>query len=115
MLRPLRRGLGRVQRGRPASAGSDRELGGDAVGRYITDKDESQHIVRVHGTGAFTTLVLPWRKGEKPTGLTVTQDGDAILVKTANAVTRIEPMGYSSTTARGTVKRTLGSRGGSPR
>ena len=85
-------------------------------GGYITDKDESQHILRVHGTGAFTTLVLPWRKGEKPTGLTVTQDGDAILVKTADTAMRIEPTGYSFTTGRGTVKRTFGSSSGaSPR
>jgi len=76
-------------------------------GAHITDKEERQHILRVHGTGPFTTVILPWRKGEKPAGLTVRQDGDAILVNTATTATRIEPSGYSSTTTRGTVVRTF--------
>ncbi len=74
-------------------------------GAHITDKEERQHILRVHGAGPFTTVVLPWRRGEEPAGLTVTRDGAAILVKTSTMATRIEPDGYSSTTTRGTVTR----------
>src|SRR5207244_8937301 len=84
-------------------------------GGYITDKEERQHILRVHGTGPFTTVILPWRRGEKPAGLTVTKDGDAILVKTPTAVTRIEPDAYSFTTTRGTVARRFAPTGRSPR
>ncbi|OPZ85083.1 MAG: hypothetical protein BWY76_01566 [bacterium ADurb.Bin429] len=43
--------------------------------------EERQHILRIKGTGAFTTLILPWRKG-KPRAATVTREG-ALLVITA--------------------------------
>ena len=84
-------------------------------GAHITDKEERQHILRVHGVGPFTTVILPWRRGERPAGLTVTEDGDAILVKTPTAVTRIEPDAYSFTTTRGTVARRFAPTGRSPR
>ena len=81
-------------------------------GNFITDRLESQHILRVRGTGAFTTVVLPWRRGEKPPGLTVRRDGEAVIVTSASATARIEETGYSVTAAQGTVNRTFDSRAG---
>jgi hypothetical protein len=76
-------------------------------GMFITDKEESQYILRVRGAGAFTSVILPWRRGEKPSGLSVRQDGNAVVVHTGTGTTRITPAGYSSTTAHGTLNRTF--------
>ena len=49
---------------------------------------ESQHILRVHDTGPFTTLILPYRKTEAPVrtvtqqacGIQVVQAGESIVM-----------------------------------
>jgi len=53
--------------------------------------EERQHILRVRGTGPFTTVILPFRKGQKleakvaqqAGGLTVEEAGEAIVVDAA--------------------------------
>ena len=40
---------------------------------------ETQHILRVHGTGSFTTLILPYRKTEPP-ARTITQQSCGIQI-----------------------------------
>ncbi|MFM7292005.1 MAG: hypothetical protein ACKO6B_12360, partial [Planctomycetia bacterium] len=44
--------------------------------------EERQHILRVRGTGSFTTVIVPWKKGKKPAGVEVSTAGDTVLVKT---------------------------------
>ncbi len=65
------------------------------LGGFITDQEERQHILRVRGNGTFTTVILPWRRGEKPEGLSVSREGDAVVVKSATGTARIEPTGYT--------------------
>jgi len=47
--------------------------------------EERQHILRVRGTGSFTTVIVPWKKGKKPEGLEVSTNDGAITVKTATS------------------------------
>ena len=51
--------------------------------------EERQHILRIRGTGASTTVLLPFRHGQRPEGLTVTQEGTDLLVATATETHRI--------------------------
>src|SRR5262249_28009243 len=74
-------------------------------GGHITDKEERQHILRVRGTGPFTTVILPWRRGEKPKGLSVRYEGNAVVVSTAASTARIEPTGYTYTAGGRSVSR----------
>lgn len=64
-------------------------------GPHMTVKQERQHILRVRGNGTFTTLLFPWRRGDKPAELSVRTEGSAVVVKMAGATARIEPTGYS--------------------
>ena len=52
--------------------------------------EERQHILRIRGDGAFTTLIVPWRKGHRPDGMTVTREGRALIVETPRGTFRIE-------------------------
>lgn len=74
-------------------------------GWAITDKTERQHILRIRGAGAFTTVILPWRRGAKPGELTVTREGDAVVIKSSNSTARIDPDGFEWTGTQGSVKR----------
>jgi hypothetical protein len=74
-------------------------------GGHITDKDERQHILRVRGSGPFITVILPWRRGHKPAGLSVSQEGNTIVVRTATDTARIDPAGYSYASKTRTVNR----------
>lgn len=51
--------------------------------------EERQHILRVRGSGPFTTLIVPWRKGHRPDGLTVSQEGGTLVVQTPQGVIRL--------------------------
>ena len=51
--------------------------------------EERQHILRIRGRGAFTTLIVPWRKGRRPAGLKVSREGEALLVATPKGPVRI--------------------------
>ena len=55
--------------------------------------EERQHILRVRGTGSFTTVIVPWMKGKKPEGLEVSTNDGAITVKTATSHVTIAPDG----------------------
>ena len=64
--------------------------GGHAKGRF-----ESQHLLRVKGDDAFTTVIVPWRKGEPPTGLTVVKKEGAVTVTLGNQRVTVDSDGYT--------------------
>jgi hypothetical protein len=74
-------------------------------GGAITDKIERQHILRIRGNRTFTTVIIPWRRGAKPDGLTVTQEGYAVLVKSSTTTARIERTRFRWTGPTGSVTR----------
>ena len=51
--------------------------------------EERQHILRLRGTTAFTTILVPWNKGHQPAGLSVSSDGDALIVRTSHQMLRV--------------------------
>ena len=67
--------------------------------------EESQYILRVRGTGSFTTLIVPWAKGKKPKRISVTLRGDTIVVTTAAGSTSFDPLGFSLTLGGKTIRR----------
>ncbi|MHB9133682.1 MAG: hypothetical protein ACYDBB_21675 [Armatimonadota bacterium] len=50
---------------------------------------ESQHILRMKGTGAFTTFILPHRKGEPRKDLKVIRDGNMVRLEAASEITLV--------------------------
>ena len=62
--------------------------------------EERQHILRVRGDGALATLIVPWRKGSRPDGLTLSRDGDVLVVATSRGTTRIRKDTYEYKAAR---------------
>jgi hypothetical protein len=71
----------------------------------MIDKEERQHILRVRSDGPFTTVILPWRRGEKPAGLRVTQEGETVVISGSAFTARIGPDGYSYRAGTKTVNR----------
>ncbi|MHB9025188.1 MAG: hypothetical protein ACYC7E_13620 [Armatimonadota bacterium] len=59
-----------------------------ATGRPLYE--ERQHILRVRGTGGFTTLILPYRKGEQPADLAVTREGETLRIAAHGETTLID-------------------------
>lgn len=57
--------------------------------------EERQHILRVRGTGAFTTLLASWRKGEKPADLRVERKEGLLRVLAVNQTTTLGPDTYT--------------------
>ena len=55
------------------------------------EPEERQHILRVRGSGSFTTLMLPYRKGERPSDLAVSQDGDGLRRELGRKDTALQP------------------------
>jgi hypothetical protein len=72
-------------------------------GGAVTDKDESQHILRVRGSGQFTMLLVP-RKRNSTTTATVTAQEGGFIVKSGPTTTTIASGGYSVTKG-GTILR----------
>src|SRR5262249_10236163 len=69
-----------VQRFLIGSWGHNLQAGSDQLQQTNgTPFQESQYILRVQGTGSFSTLMLPYRKGEAP-NRTVTQESCGIRV-----------------------------------
>jgi|GEM_PF-807611 len=64
-----------------------------AYGSAVTQREERQHILRVRGTGEFITVIVPWKRGQKPEGLSVTKEGEVIAVTTPKGVIRFKPDG----------------------
>ncbi len=61
--------------------------------------EERQHILRIKGNGSFKTLILPYHKGRKRNDLQVTQDGERIIISTANETTIVADAFYAYTNA----------------
>ena len=59
--------------------------------------EERQHILRIKGNGPFQTIILPYRKGEKPSDLSVTQNGNDVVISHGSEVTRVNPSFYAYT------------------
>jgi hypothetical protein len=57
---------------------------------------ERQHILRVQGTGSFHTLIVPWRKGQKPADLLVQSSSGVISVQQNGRVITFTGSGYSA-------------------
>jgi hypothetical protein len=55
------------------------------------EPEERQHILRVRGSGSFTTVLLPYRKGERPADLVVSQDGADYVIGWAGKTLRFNP------------------------
>jgi hypothetical protein len=82
--------------------GTDREalLGNWAVtlwGGHAKQRLERQHILRLRAGGPFTTVITPWRRGEKPAGLQVEEEAAAVVVTTDSDSTRIDGDGVKWT------------------
>lgn len=60
---------------------------------------EQQHILRVRGTGTFTTLLLPYRKGEAPAQRTVTQEACGLRVVQTGSSLCVGDAGYQFNSA----------------
>jgi len=57
--------------------------------------EERQHILRVRGTGAFTALILPYRKGAKRADLRVEQEGANLRVSAGKETTFVGEGSYA--------------------
>jgi len=79
--------------------------GETAWGGHVTHTEERQHLLRVRGAGSFTTVILPWRKGKKPDGLSVASKGDTILIKSVDLMASIATNGYEVTQSGKTTRR----------
>jgi len=71
-------------------SGNDSDGFKKAQGRNF---EERQHILRLRGTGSFTSVLVPWQKGKKPTGLDVRKEGGDIVVQRDGKIVRFTPDG----------------------
>lgn len=53
--------------------------------------EERQHLLRVRGSGGFTTLILPYRKGEPPAGRTVIEQDGVLRIAWRDEETFVGP------------------------
>jgi hypothetical protein len=74
-------------------------------GGAITDREERQHILRVRGRGPFTTVIVPWRRGNQPADLNVSAEGDTLVIKNADRTIRVEADSYRFDDGKQTVIR----------
>jgi hypothetical protein len=74
-------------------ANSSAPCGGEFQAAQGRPFEERQDILRVRGTGTFTTVIVPWKKGKRPAVLEVTADGDTVVVKTPKGTIRLKPDG----------------------
>jgi hypothetical protein len=56
---------------------------------------QSQDILEVQGTGPFTTLLLPYRSGQRPADLSVTQSGGNLVITEDGGTTTVGASFYS--------------------
>jgi len=56
--------------------------------------EERQHILRVRGRAAFTTVIVAWRKGDRPKGLSVSREGDLLVVRTPQGIAHLARNSY---------------------
>jgi hypothetical protein len=64
--------------------------------------EERQHILRIRGTGGFTVLILPYRKGERPADLRVEREAEGLKI-VAGGETLV--IGHDSYTHKGNTAR----------
>jgi len=57
--------------------------------------EERQHIFRLKGTGPFNVMLLPYRKGQAPSGLTVTSDTTGTIIKSSTEQTTLTDNSYA--------------------
>jgi hypothetical protein len=76
-------------------------------GLQITDKEESQHILRVRGSGTFTTLLVPRKRGVKRKPIAVTRENNRLIVKSNELTTTITPKDYEIIQSDATIRRLL--------
>lgn len=62
-----------------------------AWGPHVTEPEERQHILRVRGTGPFTTLIMPRRRGEPADPVGVRTDGKRLTVQFGSRELEIGP------------------------
>ena len=93
--RPLRRRLRRLSIGTEPRQALLGNWADTAWGGAVTEREERQHILRVRGSGPFTTVIVPWRRDAKPQRLTVAADGDTVVVTTSTGTTRIAADGFT--------------------
>jgi hypothetical protein len=72
------------------------------------EAEQKQYILRVRGTGPFTTVVVPWCKGAKPEGMKVTADPAGITVIAGTATVRFTEAGYTVMRGGKTIDRRYG-------
>lgn len=70
------------------------EAAGDFKAANGRDFSEHQHILRVRGTGAFKTLILPYRKGAKRE-VNVTENNGGIAIVAGDETTVVTPEYYT--------------------
>ncbi|MBW3624321.1 MAG: hypothetical protein KY468_13015 [Armatimonadetes bacterium] len=71
------------------------------------DFEERQHILRIRGNGPFNAILLPYRKGEKPEGRTVTREGGKIVVRRGEDILTMDEGHYSYRSPQKTVLATF--------
>ncbi|MCY3020839.1 MAG: hypothetical protein NTW87_17620 [Planctomycetota bacterium] len=57
--------------------------------------EERQHILRIRGKGGFKVLILPCRKGERPPGLKVETEGEAVKITLGGQTTILAKESYT--------------------
>jgi hypothetical protein len=71
--------------------------------------EERQHIFRLKGNGDFNVLLLPYRKGQRQSGLTVTGDASRTNINTSTEQISLTENSYSYKSATQTVLTTYSS------
>jgi hypothetical protein len=74
---------------------------------------ESQDMLEVQGTGPFTTLILPYQAGQRPSDLQVTQSRNTIIVVANGTTTTIGDSWYTSQSNSQFILSAFGSSGAS--
>ncbi|MHB9132054.1 MAG: Ig-like domain-containing protein [Armatimonadota bacterium] len=71
--------------------------------------EETQHILRIRGGGAFNVLLLPYRKGLARADQTVTQNGATVTITGGGETTNVNENNYSFQSAAKTIVATFDS------
>jgi len=78
----------------------------NANGRQFS---ETQHILRIRGTDAFRVLLLPYRKGQQRSGVTVSNNGVQSTISASGETTTVGDQLYAYQSATQTILSTFGS------
>jgi len=75
---------------------------------YPPHAEQQQHFFRVRGNGPFMTVLLPYRKGERPESVRVQQKGNDVIVTFGDTSAHLTARGYAVTRNGATTKRSWG-------